>query len=82
MGTIKQTRTVTRYRKSKSKPKHCPTCGAFVAGRGNRSAKTRVHKWWTRLYKVKDTLYWNPRKNNKISFKWIFHNKDVNVRKL
>lgn len=44
MGTIKQTRTVTKYRKSRSKPKHCPTCGAFVAGRGNRSAKNRVHK--------------------------------------
>lgn len=44
MATIKQTRTVTRYRKSSSKPKHCPTCGAFVAGRGNRRAKNRVHK--------------------------------------
>lgn len=36
--------TKTTYRKSQTKPKHCPTCGAFVAGRGNRNAKTRVHK--------------------------------------
>ncbi len=42
--TIRQTRTKTTYRKSQVKPKHCPTCGAFIAGRGNRSAKTRVHK--------------------------------------
>lgn len=43
----KQTITTTRkttYRKSQTKPKHCPTCGAFVAGRGNRSAKNRVYK--------------------------------------
>ena len=63
MATIKQTRTKTTYRKSQVKPKHCPTCGAFVAGRGNRSAKTRVHKRWTRLYKVKDTLYWIAKEN-------------------
>lgn len=44
MATIKQTRTKTTYRKSQTKPKHCPTCGAFVSRRGNRSAKTRVHK--------------------------------------
>lgn len=32
---IRQTRTTkTTYRKSKSKPKHCPTCGAFVSKRG------------------------------------------------
>lgn len=43
MGKITQTKKVT-YRKSKTKPKHCPTCGAFVAGRGNRNAKARVHK--------------------------------------
>ena len=44
MGKIVQKRTKTTYRKSKVKPKHCPTCGAFVAGRGNRNAKTRVYK--------------------------------------
>lgn len=44
MGKITQTKTVTKYRKSKSKPSHCPTCGAFVAKRGNRNAKIRVHK--------------------------------------
>ena len=42
---IRQTSTTrTTYRKSQSKPKRCPTCGSFVAGRGNRNAKTRVHK--------------------------------------
>lgn len=82
MATIKQTRSVTRYRKSTSKPKHCPTCGAFVAGRGNRRAKNRVHKWWTRLYKVKDTFHTFTRKNNRISPKWIFYNKNVYVRTL
>ena len=41
--TIKQTTTRTTYRKSQSKPKHCPTCGAFVAGRG-KGAKTRIYK--------------------------------------
>ena len=49
MATIKQTRTRTTYRKSTSKPKHCPTCGAFISNRGRR-AKTRVHKWWARLH--------------------------------
>ena len=29
MGKIKQTKTKTTYRKSKTKPKHCPTCGKF-----------------------------------------------------
>lgn len=29
MGKIKQTRRTT-YRKSKTKPKHCPTCGKFM----------------------------------------------------
>lgn len=28
MGKIKQTKKTT-YRKSKTKPKHCPTCGKF-----------------------------------------------------
>lgn len=28
MGKIKQTKQTT-YRKSKTKPKHCPTCGKF-----------------------------------------------------
>lgn len=28
--TIKQSRTRTTYRKSKTKPKHCPTCGKFM----------------------------------------------------
>lgn len=41
---IKQTRTKATYRKSKTKPSHCPTCGAFIAKRGNRNAKTRVYK--------------------------------------
>lgn len=27
--TIKQTTTKTKYRKSKTKQKHCPTCGKF-----------------------------------------------------
>jgi len=31
MGKIKQTRTKTTYRKSKTKPKHCPTCGKFMS---------------------------------------------------
>lgn len=44
MAKIVQNRTVTKYRKSQTKPKHCPTCGAFVAGRGNRKAKTRIYK--------------------------------------
>ncbi len=44
MGTIKQIKTKTTYRKSQAKPKHCPTCGAFVSKRGNRSAKTRTNK--------------------------------------
>ena len=66
MGTIKQTKTITKYRKSKTKPKHCPTCGAFVGNRGRKSVKNRVYKWWTKLYKVKDTFYWISRKNNKI----------------
>lgn len=43
MGRIVQT-TKTTYRKSQTKPKHCPTCGAFVAGRGKGKAKNRVHK--------------------------------------
>lgn len=31
MGKIKQIRTTkTTYRKSKTKPKHCPTCGKFM----------------------------------------------------
>lgn len=30
MGKIKQTRTKTTYRKSKTKLKHCPTCGKFM----------------------------------------------------
>lgn len=31
MGKIKQTtKTKTTYRKSKSKPKNCPTCGKFM----------------------------------------------------
>ena len=30
MGKIKQT-TKTKYRKSKAKPKHCPTCGKFMS---------------------------------------------------
>lgn len=34
----------TTYRKSQTKPKHCPTCGAFVAGRGNSKVKNRIHK--------------------------------------
>lgn len=39
--TIKQTKTIkTTYRKSQTKPKHCPTCGAFVAGRGNRNVRS------------------------------------------
>ena len=36
MGTVRQTRTKTTYRKSKTKPKHCPTCGAFMSKRGKR----------------------------------------------
>lgn len=44
MGTIKQTKTITKYRKSKAKPKHCPTCGAFVGNRGRKSVKNRVYK--------------------------------------
>ena len=32
---IKKT-SKTTYRKSKSKPKHCPTCGAFVSKRGRK----------------------------------------------
>ena len=28
MGKIKQ-KTTTKYRKSKTKQKHCPTCGKF-----------------------------------------------------
>ena len=35
MGRIKQT-TKTKYRKSKTKPSHCPTCGAFVSKRGKK----------------------------------------------
>ena len=40
--TIKQT-TRTTYRKSQTKPKHCPVCGKFW-NKGNSNAKTRVHK--------------------------------------
>lgn len=29
MGKIKQTTTKTKYRKSKTEMKHCPTCGKF-----------------------------------------------------
>lgn len=29
MGKIKQTQNKTKYRKSKTKQKHCPTCGKF-----------------------------------------------------
>lgn len=29
MGRIKQT-TVIKYRKSKTKPKHCPVCGKYM----------------------------------------------------
>ena len=37
MGKIKQSKTTkTTYRKSKTKPKHCPTCGAFMSKRGNK----------------------------------------------
>jgi hypothetical protein len=37
MGKIKQkSKTKTTYRKSKTKPKHCPTCGAFVSKRGKK----------------------------------------------
>lgn len=44
MGKIVQT-TKTTYRKSRTKPKHCPTCGAFVGNRGRKSsAKTRIYK--------------------------------------
>lgn len=32
---IKQTKRTT-YRKSKTKPKHCPTCGAFTSKRGRK----------------------------------------------
>lgn len=35
MGKIKQTVKKTTYRKSKTKPKHCPTCGAFMSKRGS-----------------------------------------------
>ena len=40
----KITKSKTTYRKSKGTPKRCPSCGAFVGNRGNRNAKTRVHK--------------------------------------
>lgn len=34
MGKIKQTKTTkTTYRKSQSKPKHCPTCGKFMSNK-------------------------------------------------
>lgn len=36
MGKIKQTKTKTTYRKSQSKPKHCPTCGSFISKRGKK----------------------------------------------
>jgi len=32
---IKQTRKTT-YLKSRTKPKHCPLCGAFTSKRGKR----------------------------------------------
>lgn len=41
MATQKIKRTTkTTYRKSQTKPKHCPTCGAFVSKRGNRSVRS------------------------------------------
>lgn len=44
MGTIKQTRTRTTYRKSRGTPKRCSNCGAFIGNRGRKSsAKTRVY---------------------------------------
>jgi hypothetical protein len=64
MATIKQTRTKTTYRKSRVKPKHCPTCGAFISRRGNRSAKTRVYKWWDETNQVKNTFHAISRKNH------------------
>jgi len=73
---IKQTRTKTTYRKSKTKPSHCPTCGAFIAKRGNRNAKTRVYKWWNWIHKIKDTFYWIAKENNAISYGRIYHYKD------
>lgn len=42
MGTIKQTKTKTTYRKSKVK--NCPVCGKFMGNKGKASAKTRIHK--------------------------------------
>ena len=43
--TIKQIKTTkTTYRKSKTKPKHCPTCGAFLGNRGRKRVKNRVYK--------------------------------------
>lgn len=38
MGKIKQTRTKTIYRKSKTKLNHCPICGAFVSERGKKKS--------------------------------------------
>lgn len=44
MGTIKQTITKAKVRKSQTKPKNCPVCGKFMGNKGRTSAKTRVHK--------------------------------------
>lgn len=35
MGKIKLTHTKTKYRKSKTKPSHCPICGKFMKKRKN-----------------------------------------------
>lgn len=43
MATQKITKSKVTYRKSRSTPKRCSSCGAFIGNRGRRSAKTRVH---------------------------------------
>lgn len=38
MGKVKQMRTKTTYRKSKTKLGHCPTCGAYTSKRGKKKS--------------------------------------------
>ena len=44
MGTIKQTVTRAKVRKSKTKPKNCPVCGKFMGNKGRASAKVGIYK--------------------------------------
>ena len=76
--TIKKT---TKYKVSKSRGnnRHCPVCGKFMK---KNNVKARVYKWWNGLYKIKDTFYWNAKKNNAISYGWIYNNKDGSNRVL